>query len=101
MFKIDEELKRILPSEKIKNTLIDQYAFAPDASFYYLLPQVVVQPSSLNEIRELFLFSQQYTISMVFRTGGTSLSGQSITDGILIDLSNYWRLCKVKSLGLL
>jgi len=36
MFKIDEELKRILPSEKIKNTLIDQYAFAPDASFYYL-----------------------------------------------------------------
>ena len=49
-------------------------------------------------MRELFSFSQQYTISMVFRTQGTSLSGQSITDGILVNLSRYWRLFKVKSL---
>lgn len=101
MFKVAEELKKILPLDKIKSALIDRYAFAPDAGFYYMLPAVVVQPSSLNEIRELFLFSQQHAVPMVFRTGGTSLSGQSVTDGILVDLSRYWRKCTIEGDGTL
>ena len=101
MFKVAEELKKILPPEKIKSDLIDRYAFAPDASFYYLLPEVIVQPSSLDEIRMLFLFSQQYALPMVFRTAGTSLSGQSITNGILVDLSKYWRKCTIEDGGAL
>lgn len=99
MFSINEELKKILPPEKIKASLIDRYAFAPDASFYYLLPAVVVQPSCLDEIRGLFLFSQQHSMPMVFRTAGTSLSGQSITNGILVELSRYWRKCSIESNG--
>lgn len=101
MFKVAEELKKILPPEKIKSDLIDRYAFAPDASFYYLLPEVIVQPSSFDEIRMLFLFSQQHALPMVFRTAGTSLSGQSITNGILVDLSKYWRSCTIEAGGAL
>lgn len=101
MFKVAEELKKILPPDKIKSDLIDLYAFAPDASFYYLLPAVIVQPSSLDEMRVLFLFSQQHALPMVFRTGGTSLSGQSITNGILVDLSKYWRRCTIEDDGAL
>ncbi len=92
-------LQSILPATKIKANLIDRYAFAPDASFYYLLPQAVVQPSTATEIKKLFLLSQQHSIPMVFRTGGTSLSGQAITDGILVDLSRYWRNCSVENDG--
>lgn len=99
MLKYEEALKKILPPQKIKSTLIDRYAFAPDASFYYLLPKVIVQPSSSDEIKKLFLFSQQHGLPMVFRTGGTSLSGQSITDGILVDLSRYWRKVVVENDG--
>jgi len=92
-------LKNILPPEKIKAALIDRYAFAPDASFYYLLPAAVVQPSEIDEIKSLFKFSQQNALPMVFRTGGTSLSGQSITDGILVDVSRYWRKCTIEKEG--
>jgi D-lactate dehydrogenase len=99
MVSLTDKLKKIFPSEKIKSDLINRYAFAADASFYYLLPSLIVQPSSIDEIRGLFLFSQEHAVPLVFRTGGTSLSGQSITDGILVDLSRYWRSCKVESLG--
>jgi D-lactate dehydrogenase len=99
MKNIAEQLRTILPKEKIKSALIDRYAFASDASFYYLLPAVIVQPSLLEEIKGLFLFSQQHAIPLVFRTGGTSLSGQSITDGILVDLSRYWRNSSVEKNG--
>jgi D-lactate dehydrogenase len=36
---------------------------------------------------------------MTFRTGGTSLSGQSITDGILVDLSQYWNQLLIEDNG--
>ena len=101
MLSFEEELKKILAPAKIKSALIDRYAFAPDASFYYLLPKVIVQPSSSDEIRKLFLLSQQHSVPIVFRTGGTSLSGQSVTDGILVDLSRYWRRCTIEEDGAL
>ena len=91
MSSIAHLLQQILPSNKIKATLIDRYAFAGDAGFYYLLPQAIVQPDSLEEIKQLFLFAKQHTIPLTFRAAGTSLSGQSITDGILVDLSRNWK----------
>jgi D-lactate dehydrogenase len=84
-------LHQILPKERIKSRLIDRYAYASDASHFYLVPKVVVQPISIGEIQQLFQLSHQHNISITFRAGGTSLSGQGVTDGILVDLSNYWR----------
>ncbi len=55
------------------------------------MPKAVVQPVSISEIQKLFEFSHQNNIPLTFRAGGTSLSGQGVTDGILVDLSNYWR----------
>src|SRR5690606_33849151 len=53
-----------------------------------------------NEIVALFEFSHQHKIPLTFRTAGTSLSGQSITDGILVDLSQYWNKIGVENAGL-
>ncbi len=88
---LEKALLTILPKERIKCRMIDRYAFASDASHFYLLPKAVVQPVSIEEIKHLFTFSHEQNISLTFRAGGTSLSGQGVTDGILIDLSNYWR----------
>lgn len=88
---IQEALSQILPKEQIKASISDRYSYASDASFYYLIPKAVVQPANLEEVRTIFQFSQEKNIPMVFRTGGTSLSGQAITDGILVDLSRYWQ----------
>src|SRR5512137_2293927 len=85
-----EALHRILPAERVRTRLIDRVSFASDAGFYYLLPKAVVQPVHESEIVALFRFSREHRIPIVFRSGGTSLSGQSVTDGILVDLSQYW-----------
>lgn len=96
---IGKLLEAILPKERIKCRLIDLVAFASDAGFYYLRPKAVVQPVSEKEIVELFEFSHQNKVPLTFRTGGTSLSGQSITDGILVDLSQYWNLLLIEEAG--
>jgi len=94
-----EALEQILPKEKIRARLIDRYAFASDASFYYMIPQVVVMPDTVGEIRSLFGLSQRMGIPMTFRAAGTSLSGQAVTDGILVDLSRNWRKLWVEDEG--
>ena len=96
---IEKKLLSIFPKERIKSRLIDRVAFAPDAGFYYLLPKAVVQPVSEEEISALFTFSQAEKIPLTFRTGGTSLSGQSVTDGILVDLSKFWRKVVIEEDG--
>jgi D-lactate dehydrogenase len=94
-------LSKILPESRIRTRFIDLVSFASDAGFYYLIPRAVVQPINEEEIRLLLAFSRQQNIPIVFRTGGSSLSGQSITDGILVDLSQYWNKVKVENDGAL
>ena len=94
------DLYKILPKERVKMRLIDRYAYASDASHFYLIPKAVVVPTSVSEIQALFAFSRQNNINLTFRAGGTSLSGQSVTDGILVDLSRHWRGIKVENDGL-
>lgn len=92
-------LQKIIPESRIKSRYIDLVSFASDAGFYHLVPKAVVQPVSEKEIISLFQFSQQHKIPLVFRTGGTSLSGQSITDGILVDLSQHWNKINIEDTG--
>jgi D-lactate dehydrogenase len=92
-------LEKIIPSECIKTRPIDLYAYASDASFYYLVPKAVVLPQNVAEIRALFAFSQEHKIPLVFRAGGTNLSGQSVTDGILVDVSKHFRHIQVENNG--
>src|SRR5215203_4358038 len=92
-------LQKIISSDRIKSRPIDLLAYAADAGFYHLVPKVVVQPVSETEIVDLFTLSHQFKIPLVFRTGGTSLSGQSVTDGILVDLSQHWNKIRIEEQG--
>jgi len=96
---VENLLESVLPAERIKSRLIDVVSYASDAGFYYLRPKAVVQPVSEAEIKSLFGFSQQHKIPLTFRTAGTSLSGQAISDGILVDLSQYWNGMKIEKAG--
>lgn len=95
-----EQLLHILPADRIRDRLIDRVSFASDAGFYYMVPRAIVQPVTEAEIIALFQFSQQHRIPLVFRTAGTSLSGQSVTDGLLVDLSQHWNGMTVEDNGL-
>jgi D-lactate dehydrogenase len=96
---VPQLLEQILPKERIKANQIDLVASASDAGFYYLRPQAVVLPATEEEVKSLFRFSREHNVPLVFRTGGTSLSGQSITDGILVDLSQHWRRISIEDNG--
>lgn len=85
------DLKRILPSERVKTRLIDRHSYARDASFYRLIPQAVVKPRNEDDIQALFSYSRKAGIPLVFRSAGTSLSGQAITDGILVETVHDWK----------
>ncbi|MES2419113.1 MAG: FAD-binding and (Fe-S)-binding domain-containing protein [Bacteroidota bacterium] len=99
MHNIAKLLETIIAKERIKARLIDLVSYASDAGFYYLRPQAVVQPVSEAEVITLFQFSAQYQVPLTFRTAGTSLSGQSVSDGILVDLSQYWNFVRVENKG--
>ncbi len=88
-------LTAILPADRVLMRLIDRVAYASDAGFYHLMPKAVVQPVNEAEVAALFALAQRLRIPIVFRAAGTSLSGQSITDGILLDLSKHWSTCQV------
>ncbi|MCB0645245.1 MAG: FAD-binding oxidoreductase [Saprospiraceae bacterium] len=93
------ELERFFPKERLRTKLIDLITYASDAGFYTLRPKVIVLPVSEDEIIKLFEISQKVKVPIVFRTGGTSLSGQAITDGILVDLSQNWRNISIEDGG--
>lgn len=87
---LQDKLASILPTNRVHTRRIDRIAYANDASYFRLVPQAVVQPDSIAEIQALFRFSQEQRIPMTFRAAGTNLTGQAVTDGILVDISKHW-----------
>ena len=96
---IQSGLSRFISSDRVLARPIDLIAFASDASFYRLIPRAVVQSQGVEEIRALFAFSRETRIPMTFRAAGTSLSGQSISDGLLVEVARNWREMKVEDSG--
>ncbi|MBL0313344.1 MAG: FAD-binding oxidoreductase [Holophagaceae bacterium] len=86
-----DALAAIVGSGRVLDRPVDVIAFASDASFYRLIPKAVVFPSSMDEVRSLFRLSRERRIPMTFRAAGTSLSGQAVSDGILVEVARHWR----------
>lgn len=76
--------------EWISTRWIDRLALSRDASLYRMVPQAVARPRSSQDVLELLHFCRQNGHHVTFRAAGTSLSGQAVTDGILVDLSRHW-----------
>src|SRR5438105_948867 len=93
------ELSSVLPPQRCKTRPIDVHAWSVDAGFYTLVPKAVVFPPNLEELRTLLTLARQHNTSITFRTAGTSLSGQSVTSGILADLSRNWKKATVEQNG--
>jgi D-lactate dehydrogenase len=94
------KLQDFLPSAQIKEELIDTHAYARDAGFYRLIPRIVVQVHTTQEVSKLFEFAKIHNRKLVFRAGGTSLSGQSISDDILVEVKQGWKNIEVLDKGL-
>jgi D-lactate dehydrogenase len=85
-----DDLRRLVPAERVLTRPIDLVRFASDASLYRLIPKVVVVAADATEVAALFGYSRSHRVPMTFRSAGTSLSGQSLTDGILVEVRRHF-----------
>jgi D-lactate dehydrogenase len=92
---LQRALREIVGADEVLTRPIDLAAYASDASVYRLVPQAVVRAQTLDQVGALFALCRRERLPMTFRTAGTSLSGQAVTDGLLVDLSRHWRQVEV------
>ena len=76
---------------QVKTRAIDLHANAHDASHFLLIPQAVITAGSAAEVGGLLRASAAQGVPLTFRSGGTSLSGQAVTDGVLVDVRRNFR----------
>jgi D-lactate dehydrogenase len=69
----------------------DRLSAAHDASHYLLTPRAVVSPASLEEVAAVLAATRRLGVPVTFRSGGTSLSGQAGTEGVLVDTRRGFR----------
>jgi D-lactate dehydrogenase len=92
-------LEAIVGPSRVGARALDRIAWAGDASFYRLVPRAVVHASSAAEVSALFALSHARKVPLVFRAAGTSLSGQAVTDGILVEIARGMRGLAVEEGG--
>lgn len=84
---------------RLRNRVSDRLAMAHDASHYLLTPRAVIAPTSADEVATAMRLAQAHDIGITFRSGGTSLSGQGVTDGLMIDTRRHFRQVEVLDSG--
>ena len=89
------ELKRLLPSERIYTDELRTLGWGTDASFYRMIPKVVVRSNGEQEVSQIVRLCKAFKIPFTFRAAGTSLSGQSCTDSVLIVAGKHWEKYKM------
>ncbi len=83
-------LEQVVP-DGVSTRASDRLGYAHDASHYLLTPQAVVTPRTTDEVAGLLRLGSERGLSVTFRSGGTSLSGQATADGVLADTRRHFR----------
>ncbi len=68
----------------------DRLMYATDASAYREIPVAVAIPKEKEDIRQLIVLAKKHTLSLIPRTAGTSLAGQVVGSGIVVDMSKHF-----------
>ncbi|MDO5676108.1 MAG: FAD-binding and (Fe-S)-binding domain-containing protein [Propionibacteriaceae bacterium] len=88
------------PHLKRDERAITRLAMAHDASHFLLTPAAVVTPTSAQDVADLMTEATFTRVPLTFRSGGTSLCGQAVTDGILVDTRKHFKAIEVLDDGL-
>ena len=89
-----EEISSFVPKARQFTDAVRTFAYGTDASFYRLNPKLVVKVHTEDEIARILPIAHKHQVPVTFRAAGTSLSGQAITDSVLLKLSHTgknWR----------
>ena len=84
---LKQDLTAFIPAGRLIDDPLHTLAYGSDASFYRLIPQLVVKVNDEREMQRIILQAGKRQVPVTFRAAGTSLSGQAITDSVLLMLS--------------
>lgn len=82
------DVKQFIPAARIFTDPVRTFAYGTDASFYRLNPKMVIKVHSEAEMTRLLPIARKHDVPVTFRAAGTSLSGQALTDSVLLKISH-------------
>lgn len=85
-----EEVRKFIPKDRVYTDDMLCLAWGTDAGFYRLIPQMVIRTKDASEVSRLLALAAGMGVPVTFRAAGTSLSGQAITDSVLIVAGKNW-----------
>ncbi len=84
------ELRKFVAHDRIYTDDLRLLAWGTDAGFYRLLPKIVVRSNGEDEVAQILRLAHSMNVPVTFRAAGTSLSGQAITDSVLVVAGKNW-----------
>ncbi len=94
-----KEIREFVDAQRIYTDDLRLLAWGTDAGFYRLLPKIVIRSKDENEVARLLAAASRHALPVTFRAAGTSLSGQSITDSVLIVAGKNWEGYEINADG--
>lgn len=94
-----EALALYIPTARLIHDSLRTLAYGTDASFYRLIPKLVVRVHDEQELGNVLRECRARKLPVTFRAAGTSLSGQALTDSVLIQLGGEWRGAEILEQG--
>ncbi len=88
--KFIDDISKLVEKERIYTDDLRCLAWGTDAGFYRKIPQIVIRSKNEEEVSELLKTATRHHLPVTFRAAGTSLSGQAISDSILIVAGKHW-----------
>lgn len=85
-----DDIARFVPRNRIYTDELRRLAWGTDAGFYRLIPRIIIRSDNEQEVSELLKAAGRHQLPVTFRAAGTSLSGQAISDSILIVAGKHW-----------
>ena len=93
------QVSKFVPEQRIYTDELRRLAWGSDAGFYRLIPQIVIRSDSEREVADILRLARKEHLPVTFRAAGTSLSGQSISDSILIVAGKHWEQYEIQDGG--
>ena len=88
--KFKSEVSTIVDKSRIYTDELRRLAWGTDAGFYKFIPQVILRSKDEAEVSAILKAASKYKVPVTFRAAGTSLSGQSVTDSVLVVAGKNW-----------
>lgn len=93
------QLQDVIGPAQVSADLLSLSAVAADASHYLLMPGALVRATTADDVARAMAAARRHKVGLTFRSGGTSLSGQGLTDGIMVDTRRAFRGIEVLDEG--